>query len=354
MILARETWHAGLALFFVMALGCKKTDEPFRSGRPDAKVWTISKENVVDAGIGKDGIPSVDEPRFSLAHEVNGAFDDELVLGLTYDGKQRAYPMPMLNWHEIVNDDVYGLPIAITYCPLTGTGIGWSRLINGAETSFGVSGLLFNSNLMPYDRLTNSTWSQQKLECVNGLFIGERPKTHTLIETSFKTWRATYPNSEVMNAETGFVRRYAEYPYGTYRTNHEQLFFPITHEDQRLPKKERVLGVIEGGEVMTFQFNEPGSPVAIVEAMVGGAKIFVVRSYDLQILTAFYSGGRKFTPVQNDLPIIFQDERGNLYDLGGQVRQGPNRDEVLEQPVAFLGFWFSWAAFYPEVRLYKD
>ena len=340
----------GMVIIFLW-ISCNPEEEPFSTGRPDAKIWTVGLENVIDAGVGKDGIPSIDQPRFSDVQDVNPAFDDALVLGIVYQGKAKAYPMPMLDWHEIVNDDINGLPIAITYCPLTGTGVGWSREINGAVTTFGVSGLLFNSNLMPYDRLTNSTWSQQKLECVNGLFIGEQPGTHTLVETTFRTWRQAFPDSEVMNANTGFIRRYSEYPYGTYRTNHEQLFFPIVHEDDRLPKKERLLGVFEGQDVVAFRFNQPGDPLEIFPQIVGEKQVMVVRSHDLQILSAFYPGNRQITPIEDGWPAIMMDQLGNTYDLSGRVLDGPAKGSRLEQPLSFMGFWFSWAAFYPNIKL---
>ena len=343
--------HLPMLILLTIILGCEKTAEPFSTGRPDAKVWAVPIEEVVDAGVGKDGIPSVDNPQFTKASEVNNAFDNDFVLGIEYNGTLRAYPIPMLNWHEIINDEINGLSLAITYCPLTGTGIGWSRLINGAETSFGVSGFLYNNNLMPYDRLTGSTWSQQRVECVNGLFLNEKPETYTLIETTFKTWKAAFPDSEVMNANTGFDRRYSVYPYGDYLTNQELLFFPLSNLDNRLPPKERVLGVIKESEVMAFQFNEEGKGLDLIKTNVGGDEIVVLRSKDLQILSAFYTGDRKLLAMQNMLPVVMMDELGNGYDLSGKIIEGPQKGAKLDQPQAFMGFWFSWGAFYPNIKL---
>ena len=167
----------------------------------------------------------------------------------------KAYPHPILDWHEIVNDDIQGKKLAITYCPLTGTGIAWNRMLEGSETTFGVSGLLYNTNLMPYDRLTNSTWSQQRLDCVNGQLRGQTAETYTLVETTFETMKKFYPKGLVLNTETGFNRSYGRYPYGDYKINDERLVFPISKEDRRLDLKERTLGVLlPSGDKRVYSF----------------------------------------------------------------------------------------------------
>ena len=149
-------WISKLIVFVVFSalifFSCKKEEIPFSTGRPDAKTWLVPKDEIIDAGVGKDGIPSVDAPNFTSAAEINNHFNDDLVLGFVHQQEAKAFPLDMLNWHEIINDKIGNLPMAITYCPLTGTGLGWGRSINGAVTTFGVSGLLYNNNLMPYDR----------------------------------------------------------------------------------------------------------------------------------------------------------------------------------------------------------
>ena len=121
---------------------------------------------------------------------------------------------------------------------MTGTGIGWDRMIEGQETEFGVSGLIYNTNLMPYDRRTNSTWSQQRLDCVNGELRGTRINTYSFVETTWATLKAFYPDAEVLTTQTGFSRNYGNYPYDDYRTSSATIF-PVTNIDSRLhPKKE--------------------------------------------------------------------------------------------------------------------
>ena len=140
---------------------------------PGNSTWSIPSNQVFDGGPGKDGIPALVNPAMVSSVQANYLTDNDLVIGFKVGDDVRAYPHQILDWHEIINDVVGEQPLAITYCPLTGTGIGWNRVISGNTTTFGVSGLLFNTNLIPYDRSTDSNWSQMKLECVNGQLIGE-------------------------------------------------------------------------------------------------------------------------------------------------------------------------------------
>ena len=132
--------------------------------------------------------------------------------------------------------------------------MGWDRIIDGKETTFGVSGLLYNSNIIPYDRKTDSNWSQIRLECVNGSLSGTKPVIHQLFETTWATIREMYPNARVLTTETGFSRDYNRYPYGAYREQ-QSLFFPVSRTDERLHAKERVFGVIRGDKVKTYTFD---------------------------------------------------------------------------------------------------
>jgi hypothetical protein len=142
--------------------------------------WSIPREQVLDGGPGKDGIPSIDQPQFTSASAVGFLDPDDLVLGIKVGEEVRAYPHPILDWHEIVNDQVADRFVAITYCPLTGTGVAWNRELDGAVTTFGVSGLLYNSNMIPYDRESDSNWSQILLESVNGQRLGQSIETFQL------------------------------------------------------------------------------------------------------------------------------------------------------------------------------
>lgn len=239
------------AAILLLLIGCQKTemtDMPEGSGQlteePDLNAaWLIPEKDILDGGPGKDGIPAINEPRFVNPNEINYMFDNDLVLGFADGDDIRAYPHPILDWHEIINDETENHSLAVIYCPLTGTGIGWDRIIDDNKTTFGVSGLLYNSNIIPYDRKTNSNWSQLLLKSVNGDLKGKAALTYNLLETSWKTWKKMYPNSKVVSSNTGYNRSYGNYPYGGYKVS-KQLLFPISNTDNRIDLKQRVLGVI--------------------------------------------------------------------------------------------------------------
>ena len=146
--------------------------------------WSIPYEQVYDGGPGKDGIPALSNPDMVLAEEATWLSDEDLVIGTLVDGEPKAYPHIMLDWHEIINDQSGDQVYTINYCPLTGTGMNWKRNINGSINTFGVSGLLYNSNLILYDRDTDSNWSQMQAESVHGRYIGRSAELLPLIETT--------------------------------------------------------------------------------------------------------------------------------------------------------------------------
>jgi len=221
--------------------------------------WSVPTTLVLNGGPGKDGIPALENPETVNPEEVDYVGEEDLVVGFKSGNTIRAYPHSILDWHEIINDELEETEIAITYCPLTGTSIGWDRNVDGNLTTFGVSGRLYNTNLIPYDRATDSNWSQMRLDCINGALKGTKIKTHLLVETTWATWKQMYPQTEVVSTNTGHVRLYGTYPYTNrdgddYRYDNDFLIFPITYEDTRLPQKERVLGVIVEGKAKVYRF----------------------------------------------------------------------------------------------------
>ncbi len=315
--------------------------------------WLIPADEVLSGGPSKDGIPSVDNPVFGTTQEIGFLDDDDLILGIKIGNTVKAYPHPILDWHEIINDEVAGHHIAIIYCPLTGTGIGWDRRINGQLTTFGVSGLLYNSNIIPYDRATDSNWSQMLLQSVNGNLMGSPAGTYTLLETSWKTWKALFPDSEVVTDATGFDRDYRSYPYGSYQTD-SSLLFPVSESDDRRHRKDRVLGVIldEGAKLYTFDdFVQP----AVVTDQFAGRDLLIAGSKEDNYIVAFEQSfpGLSFQPFSSpgDHSIIMTDDEGNQWNIFGEAVVGPRAGERLQPVPSFMGYFFSWAAFYPGVPI---
>ncbi|MEL6390032.1 MAG: DUF3179 domain-containing protein [Bacteroidota bacterium] len=309
--------------------------------------WLINQQSVFN-GAPRDGIPSIDDPKFTPALEVDFLEDDALIMGIQIGEDIRAYPHPILDWHEIVNDRLGGVSLAVTYCPLTGTGIAWERVIGGRETTFGVSGLLFNSNLMPYDRETNSIWSQQRLDCVNGDQIGTEAVNYSLLETNWKIWREAYPESDVLNTNTSFSRDYQLYPYGDFRTNDSRLLFPVDTQDGRLPGKQRVLGVLANDEAKAYLWQDVEGP-QLVRDNIAGQDIVVVRDRTREYIVAFeVTPSMNVELVDNEFPVILKDTDGNQYDILGYSEQ---TETVLQKPIQFMGYWFSWGTFYSGLEI---
>ncbi|MEL7124352.1 MAG: DUF3179 domain-containing protein, partial [Bacteroidota bacterium] len=221
--------------------------------------WLLPINLIFNGGPGKDGIPSIDNPQFSNSNTIDGIGfmgNDDLVVAIKVGESIRAYPHSILDWHEIVNDSWDDLHLAITYCPLTGTAVAWNRTINGRTTTFGVSGLLHNSNLMPFDRDSDSVWSQMLLQSVNGSNMGDFIETYPVVETTYEEMRTLYPDVEIMDIRTGFNRSYGVYPYGNYLVEDRQLRFPVTNEDLRLPFKERGLGISSENAARFYRFSD--------------------------------------------------------------------------------------------------
>lgn len=353
-------------LFFgVLFFMCTTEEDPtYRTygsggaGGSGASAWLLPRALVVDGGPGKDGIPALINPESADVNQINYLTDDDLVLGFSYGGEYRAYPHDILDWHEIINDDLNGGKIAITYCPLTGTGIGWSRFVDNQETTFGVSGLLYNTNLIPYDRLSGSNWCQISLKCVNGSFIGNTIESLHVIETTFKTWKEMFPTSSVVSENTGVNRNYGQYPYGAYRTNDELLLFPVSPKDERLPAKERVLTILEKDRAKVYRFSRFENGPEVITDQHNDLSLIIVGDKEKNYLVAFENNlngaTHTFSMIPNSTEMaIFEDEMGNRYDLFGNVLAGPDTGSALKPVTSFMAYWFSVGAFYTDVLIFE-
>jgi len=238
--------------------------------------WTIPVDEVLDGGPGRDGIPALENPTMVAAENAAILKDDDLIIGFKNGDDIRAYQHIVFDWHEIVNDDIGNVSLAITYCPLTGTGIGWNRIVDGSKTTFGVSGLLYQTNLIPFDRATGSNWSQILNESVNGSLSGRKADVITLVETDWQTWRTMFPSTKIMSLNTGFSRTYGTYPYGDYKTNNNAFLFP-TPKDARLPSKDRVHAVLRGGTAKVYQFSDFDT-IGVIKDSFNGANLLLVGS----------------------------------------------------------------------------
>ena len=357
----------GIAILFMTIWGCDDETEGDINRTPPGSNnnnyslipdWLIPISEVYDGGPGKDGIPALNEPKFIAASSADYLDENDLVLGFKNGDEVKAYPHDILDWHEIINDKIGNINLAVTYCPLTGTGIGWNREFEGNVTTFGVSGLLYNTNLIPYDRATDSNWSQMRLDCVNGERIGSEIETFTLVETTWKTWKKMYPTTMVISANTGYSREYGKYPYGKYRTDDLYLIFPVANTDSRIGNKKRVHGIIVSGNSKVYPLAAFGIQVTVIQDTFEQGKYVVVGNRSDNFAVSFLRDPGdgtllSFSAIQDKYPIVMTDTEGNMWDVFGKAVSGPRHGTQLQHTRSFIGYWFSFAAFYPNVQIYK-
>lgn len=321
-----------------------------------ADSWLIPAAEVIDGGPGKDGIPAIDEPNFESASTIASVADDMLVIAVRYNGEVRAYPHDILDWHEIVNDGPRDDPFSISYCPLTGSAVAWVGDADASLRSFGVSGLLYNSNLILYDRKTDSRWSQMLQKAVWGPRSGEVPERIRLIEMKFATLRAMYPDAQVMNRNTGWNRNYDVYPYGFYRA-HEGLHFPVSVVDNRLHLKKRVIGIHSDASSRVWQLDGFGDPTLVLNEQFEDQEIVVIGN-STSDFAAIYSRELgdgtilNFSALQDQLPVVMSDDEGGTWDVFGRAVSGPRAGEQLDMTRSYTAMWFAWAAFFQDAEIH--
>ncbi len=311
----------------------------------------IPLDEIKDGGPPKDGIPSIDTPKFVQASQAQFLKDDDLVIGLRLNGETRAYPLFILVWHEIVNDKLGDTPVSVTYCPLCFTTQVFERTLNGTEVQFGTSGKLYNSNLVMYDRLTGSYWSQALGQSITGQLAGEELKKIPFDVARWGDWKSLYPDSLVLTTETGFERPYGSDPYGNYYTSSE-IIFPVAHKDERMHPKEIIAGYHDINSYKAYKFHDVESVKAINDK-INGKEILLVSLYP-NMVRAF---DRKVDG--NSIEFVFSDgkimdkQTSSEWNFDGQAVTGSLKGKHLERIALNPGFWFEWVAFHPETEIYQ-
>ena len=323
------------------------------------KGWIIPCQQIVNA-VGKDDIPSIDSPKFTTASDVSFLDDWELVLGIKIGDKLKAYPNVILYYHEIVNDFINDTPVAITYCPLTGSGIAWNRNIEGQTTTFGVSGLIHKNNLIAYDRSTNSSWSQMKNKSVAGELKSTPIETIQLVEMTWGAWKNAFPESQVLNTNTGYDRNYDQYLYGKdYSEDNDHILFPIYNEDHRLERKNLVHSIIHDSQVKSYPLSAFESFFQVFNETLVDKKIVVAGNSKINLAISFsrvLKDGTEltFNSVDKQFPIVLEDTEGTKWNIFGEAVSGPREGQQLQPVQSYNAYWFAIADFYPFPIIFKN
>jgi hypothetical protein len=334
----------------------------------------VDTELIISGGPPPDGIPPIDHPRFVNPAEVRGLVAQEPVISVELNGEAKAYPIRILMWHEIVNDEIGGQPVSVTYCPLCNTGVAFRRpVVDGKLLDFGTSGRLFHSNLVMYDRQTGTYWSQASLEAIVGPLAGKRLELLPAQIVSWGDWRGAHPTGRVLSQDTGFDRAYGQNPYQGYDSpGNDDPFLFSGDPDPRLPATARVLGVNASGRSMAFPYEElSGDAIdgfSVVQAQVGMQDVVVfwkqgtASALDQPEIAASRDVGSAtaYEPRSGDLLLHFEatsagfvdDDTKSRWDVFGRAVAGPLRGEKLRALPAVDHFWFSWAAFFPDTEIY--
>ena len=319
--------------------------------------------------IPRDNIPAIDAPKFVSVDTAAGWLQDvEPVVALHIAGDARAYPLQILTWHEIVNDEVGGVPVAVTFCPLCNSAIAFDRRFDGAVLDFGVSGNLRNSDLIMYDRQTHSWWQQFTGECIVGRYAGGQLEHLPSLLVSFADFRAAYPEGRALSRDTGFARQYGRNPYVGYDTTKGNPFLFGGALDERLPPVERVIAVSVNGVDAAFPLGILQEE-KVINYTVGGRDIValfkfgaasaldaasIAGSRDVGSAAVFDANlnGRKLT-FEVEGGRIVDAETGSVWSILGSALEGELAGESLTPLVHGNHFWFAWAAFKPNTLLYE-
>lgn len=323
---------------------------------------TVPLDKILSGGPPQDGIPSIDNPKFQSVQEADEILEDsELVLGLNINGDIRVYPLQILVWHEIVNDVVGDQPVAVTYCPLCFTNQVFNRTLNDGNTvEFGTSGKLYNSNLVMYDRKSNSLWSQALGEGIVGEYAGVKLERIPFDVAYWKEWKELYPESKVLSRDTGSVRPYGADPYGDYYTN-DLILFPVPNDDKRLGLKEIIIGLENKDQYKAYKLQEIETNKVINDVIGEDKKIALVslKPFMIRVFDRVIDGNDDGNKIVVDLfynettNTLIDRVTGSELNFDGKFINKQLQGKKLERLPMDQGFWFEWAAFHPETEVFS-
>ena len=337
--------------------------------RTDFSRHTVDFDEIISGGVGRDGIPPLDRPRFETIEEADFVIGDlEPVIAFKVNGEAKAYPLAILTWHEVVNDVVGGEPVLVTFCPLCNSALAFKRTLEGRVFDFGVSGNLRKSDLIMWDRQTQTWWQQLTGEAIVGELAGHQLEFIPASIISWADFKEANPDSLVLSRDTGFSRPYGNNPYSGYDRVDRPPFLFDGETDGRLLPKERVAAIEIGDVAAAFPFpiletervvNYPVNGADVVVFFKLGTvsaldRTLIIDSEDVGSTGIFEAGldGQKLTFRLENGEFV-DDQTGSVWNILGEAVEGELKGKSLTSIVHGNHFWFAWGAFNPDTLIYK-
>ncbi|NIS83001.1 MAG: DUF3179 domain-containing protein [Anaerolineales bacterium] len=358
------------------SLGGADSDDPFANVniRFNPRYWpdtdfskhSVDYSEIFSGGPPPDGIPAIDNPVFESVADADAWLQDEWpVMFFEWQGDARAYPLTILIYHEIVNDEVGGAQVSLTFCPLCNATIAFNRVIaDGTVLDFGTTGNLRNSDLVMYDRQTRSWWQQFTGEAIVGELTGTQLEFLPSQIIAWSDFKVNHPDGKVLSRETGHVRPYGQNPYAGYDSINSSPYFPVTGDNERLPPMERVVAIQFDEIDMAYPFSTL-SEVLVVNDEISGQSLVVWWKEGTK--STFGNSGREtgstgvFSRQLDDQVLSFRavdggfedEQTGSLWNILGEAVEGPLAGRKLERITSGEHFWFAWAAFRPSTVVWS-
>ncbi len=368
-----------VALFSLIPIGCVFSQEKveIQPKKVTEKSWktntgkrSIELSELLSGGPPKDGIPAINEPKFVSNGEASKWLKSkEPVISLSIKGEARAYPLQILIWHEIVNDEIDGQPIAVTFCPLCYTAIAFDRTLDGKVYSFGVSGMLRHSDMIMFDRETESWWQQFSGEAIVGDLTGKTLNQLPAQIVSFEQFSEAFPNGKILSRETGYERAYGRNPYVGYDNINQKPFLFSGKTDERLRPMEKVIAIEINKNFKAYPYSITREK-RVIHDRVNSIDIVIFHSdgatsaLDAADISTSKEAGSTgvFVPSIDGQKLTFAYDKGEFVDeqtksrwnIFGQATLGKLKGKQLKQITSGDYFAFAWFVFRPKTEIYIE
>ncbi len=334
-----------LTIFAIVLFSSCTKNELLNTNNNSKDFWLVDINDIIHFNSSYNKIKSLDTPYFLPITDFNIDEDIE-VIAYSYKNVVHAYPLSTLSIHEIINDSIGDNYFAVSHCPLTSSTLVWNRFLDGKVNSFGVSGKLYKENLIPYDRNTESHWSQMLSLCINGDFVGETSQTSQLVRTKFSTLKAASPDALFL-FHTECDSTSCTAGFKSVEDN------PVDDGNSGIVASERYFGIVDRNSAVLIPLSGTSDSLYLNTFTAYSKNLIYISGTDYDLHLVFETGGRSFIVAQNSLPVIMKDNSGNEYDIFGNVIAGPDKGKRLSSPTAYSAHTFAWEDLFNKKEVVK-